>query len=163
MCEIQLNKTYKWAMNCEYEKYKKSCVCKEISQFPSPVCREGSPQAAGSMRGGKGTSHESSRHRFSGVMQQQGLHGSAVTGQHPPLYGGKGVPVPAIWENINTDERKCAERASESRLDVECMKGEAVCGLLWVKIPLCFINGMYWCAIYIILINLWPNCSSHFF
>lgn len=142
---------------------KKAVFARQFPSSPPRYAGKGLRRRRGQWGGGKGTRHDSSRHRFSGVMQQQGLHGSAVTGQHPPLYGGKGVPVPAIWENINTDERKCAERASESRLDVECMKGEAVCGLLWVKIPLCFINGMYWCAIYIILINLWPNCSSHFF
>lgn len=38
--------------------------------------------------------------RFSGIKQQGGLHRSAVTGQHPPLYGGKGVPVPAPFCNV---------------------------------------------------------------
>lgn len=35
--------------------------------------------------------------RFPRIKQQGGLHGSAVTGQHPPLYGGKGVPVPGSF------------------------------------------------------------------
>lgn len=52
------------------------------------------------MVGSKVTRQESSRPRFSGIKQQGGLHGSAVTGQHPPLYGGKGVPVLAPFCNL---------------------------------------------------------------
>lgn len=50
--------------------------------------------------GRKGTRQESARHRLYGIKQQGGLHGSAVMGQRPSLYGAKGVPVLAHFCNL---------------------------------------------------------------
>lgn len=65
--------------------------------------------------------------RFSGMKQQGGLHGSAVTGQHPPLCGGKGVPVPARFCNLREYKHGRTEVSRERA------KAEAV----WM------LNGVY--------------------
>lgn len=64
------------------------------------ACSEMGLGGGGRLGGSKGTRQESTRPRSSGIKQQGGLHGSAVTGQHPPLYGGRGVPVPALFCNL---------------------------------------------------------------
>jgi len=76
----------------------------------------------GGLGGSKGTRKESAGPRFCGIKQQQGLHGSAVTGQHSPLYVGKGVPVPAPFCNLRECKHGQTEvsRARKSRsVDVE--------------------------------------------
>lgn len=73
---------------------------------------------------------------FSGTEQQGGLHGSAVTGQHPPLCGGKGVPVPARFCNLREYKHGRTEVSRErAKAEAEWMlsgvfEGEAVCVLL---------------------------------
>lgn len=63
--------------------------------------------------GRKGTRQESTGPGFSAAEQQGGLHGSAVTGQHPPLYGGKGVPAPAPFCNLREYKHGQAEVSRE--------------------------------------------------
>lgn len=79
-------------------------VCTDVGE---DVIHQGSQQrgslfrdGAGGWRGGEGARQEPTRPRLSGIKQQGGLHGSASTGQHPPLYEGKGVPVPARFCNL---------------------------------------------------------------
>lgn len=47
--------------------------------------------------------------RFPGIKQQGGLHGSAVMGHHPLLYGEKGVPVPALFCNLRKHKHEQTE------------------------------------------------------
>lgn len=73
--------------------------------------------------GSKRTRKESTRPRFSGIEQQWGLHGSAVTGQQPPLYGGKGVPALSPFCNLREYKHGQTEVSREQG------KAEAVCML----------------------------------
>ncbi|CAB1456800.1 unnamed protein product [Pleuronectes platessa] len=78
-------------------------MCSEITarlRADMQVVKSGSQEeghwfrdVAGGLVGAKDQDKNLTRPRFSGIKQQGGLYGSAVTGQHPPLYGGKGVPV----------------------------------------------------------------------
>lgn len=74
----------------------------------------------GGWGGSKPRRQESTRTWSSGVKQQGGLRGSAVTGQHPPLYGGKGVPVPAHFCNLREYKHGRTE-ASRQRAKAEAV------------------------------------------
>lgn len=128
-------------MKCEYQK---SNVLKAVSLFNLLVCRVEpgrTRRSAGrqlvkryisNWEGEEGVKEQDR----DGTEQQAGLHRSAVKGQHPPLYGGKGVPVPARFCNLREHKHGRTEESGEqTKAEAEWMlsgvyEGEAVCVLL---------------------------------
>lgn len=138
-------------------------VCTDVGEVVTHQVTSVSQQAGSLFRDGAGvvgwmgswgTKQESTRPRFSGIKQQGGLHGSAVTGQHPPLYRGKGVPVPARFCNLRehkhgqTEVSRQRAKAEAVRMLSGAYEGQATVCCLWNQIPL-WCNRDYYRVIYL--------------
>lgn len=75
-----------------------------------------------------------------------GLRGSSVTGQHPPLYGGKGVPIPAPCCNLR--EHKHGLKARKKQKQGEMLKGKLQYVAIEIKYSTLFVR---------LLIEIWTQ------
>lgn len=62
----------------------------DVTHEVTSVCQQAVQRQGRGGGGSEGQNKNPPGPGFSEIQQHEGLHGSAATGQHPPLYGGEG-------------------------------------------------------------------------